>query len=41
MRKITGNLYMTLDGRGEFPKYPAPISPRVIRKNRTSSSGRC
>ncbi len=22
MRKITANVYMTLDGRGEFPKYP-------------------
>ena len=22
MRKITVNLYMTLDGYGEFPKYP-------------------
>jgi len=22
MRKITANIYMTLDGRGEFPKYP-------------------
>jgi len=22
MRKITANAYMTLDGRGEFPKYP-------------------
>ena len=21
-RKITANLYMTLDGRGAFPKYP-------------------
>ena len=22
VRKITANLYMTMDGRGEFPKYP-------------------
>jgi dihydrofolate reductase len=22
MRKVTANVYMTLDGRGEFPKYP-------------------
>jgi hypothetical protein len=22
MRKITANAYMTLDGRGVFPKYP-------------------
>ena len=22
VRKVTANLYMTLDGRGEFPKYP-------------------
>src|ERR1700688_1506546 len=27
MRKITANLYMTLDGRGEFPKYPGSDLP--------------
>lgn len=26
-RKITANLYMTLDGRGEFPKYPGSDLP--------------
>jgi dihydrofolate reductase len=26
-RKITANLYMTLDGRGEFPKYPGSDIP--------------
>jgi dihydrofolate reductase len=29
-RKITASLYMTLDGRGEFPKYPG--SDRVTRE---------
>jgi dihydrofolate reductase len=29
IRKITANLYMTLDGYGEFPKYPgSDVSPR-------------
>ena len=27
MRKITANLYLTLDGRGEFPKYPGSDLP--------------
>jgi dihydrofolate reductase len=27
MRKITANLYMTLDGRGEFPSYPGSDLP--------------
>jgi dihydrofolate reductase len=27
MRKITANLYMTIDGRGEFPKYPGSDLP--------------
>lgn len=27
MRKITANAYMTLDGRGEFPKYPGSDRP--------------
>lgn len=27
MRKITANVYMTLDGRGEFPKYPGSDRP--------------
>jgi dihydrofolate reductase len=27
MRTITANLYMTLDGRGEFPKYPGSDLP--------------
>ncbi len=26
-RKITANLYMTIDGRGEFPKYPGSDLP--------------
>ena len=26
-RKVTANLYMTLDGRGEFPKYPGSDLP--------------
>jgi len=26
-RKVTANLYMTLDGRGEFPKYPGSDVP--------------
>jgi dihydrofolate reductase len=26
-RKITANVYMTLDGRGEFPKYPGSDQP--------------
>src|SRR5579862_8658817 len=26
-RKITANLYMTLDGRGEFPEYPGSDQP--------------
>ena len=26
-RKITANVYMTLDGRGEFPKYPGSDRP--------------
>ena len=29
-RKITANVYMTLDGRGEFPKYPG--SDRVTKE---------
>ena len=29
-RKITANVYMTLDGRGEFPKYPG--SDRQMRR---------
>src|SRR6476660_341222 len=27
MRKITANVYMTLDGRGAFPKYPEAERP--------------
>jgi dihydrofolate reductase len=27
MRKITANLYMTLDGRGDFPEYPGSDIP--------------
>jgi dihydrofolate reductase len=27
MRKITANLYMTIDGRGEFPQYPGSDLP--------------
>jgi dihydrofolate reductase len=27
MRRITANVYMTLDGRGEFPKYPGSDRP--------------
>jgi dihydrofolate reductase len=27
MRKITANLYMTIDGRGDFPKYPGSDLP--------------
>ncbi len=27
MRKVTANVYMTLDGRGEFPKYPGSDLP--------------
>lgn len=27
MRKITANLYMTLDGRGDFPQYPGSDIP--------------
>lgn len=30
MRKVTANVYMTLDGRGEFPKYPE--EERKLRK---------
>ncbi len=26
-RKVTANVYMTLDGRGEFPKYPGSDQP--------------
>jgi hypothetical protein len=26
-RKITANVYMTLDGRGAFPKYPGSDRP--------------
>lgn len=28
VRKITVNMYMTLDGYGEFPKYPGSDVPR-------------
>jgi hypothetical protein len=27
MRKITANVYMTLDGRGAFPEYPTSGLP--------------
>jgi len=30
MRKVTANVYMTLDGRGEFPKYPGSDRPSRI-----------
>jgi dihydrofolate reductase len=33
MRKVTANAYMTLDGRGEFPKYPGSD-----RETRTASA---
>ena len=29
MRKITANLYMTLDGHAEFPKYPGSDAPQT------------
>lgn len=32
-RKVTANLYMTLDGRGEFPKYPGYDIPSGDRND--------
>jgi dihydrofolate reductase len=33
MRKITANLYMALDGRGDFPKYPGSDLPSAPSGN--------
>jgi dihydrofolate reductase len=37
MRKVTANVYMTLDGRGVFPEYPRPVrsptQPNALFRN--------